>query len=52
MFALDRQKHFIQVPLIAGAWTSSTELIGILLAELAAPLANRLIGYHYTAFKQ
>ena len=51
MFALDRQKHFIEVPLIAGAWTSSTELIGILLTELAAPLANRLIGYDSTAFK-
>ena len=45
MLALDRQKHLIHMPLVAGPGTAATELIGILLAKLAAPLADRLIGH-------
>src|SRR5262245_64621955 len=35
MFALDRQKHFIHLPLVTRLRTAATELIGILLAEFA-----------------
>src|SRR2546427_6162249 len=37
--ALNRQKHFVQVPLVARPSASAPELIGILLTKLAAPLA-------------
>src|SRR5215813_7448585 len=52
ILTLDRQKHFIKVPIIAGPGTAATELIRILLAELATPLANRLIGHDDSTFKQ
>src|SRR5437763_1707463 len=38
--SFDRQKHFIQVPLVPRPWTATPELISILLAKLATPLAN------------
>lgn len=43
ILALNREHHFIHMPLIAGPWTAATQLIGILLAEFAAPLANGFI---------
>lgn len=52
MLAFDRQKHLIEVPFIAGPGAAATELIGILLAELATPLADGLIGYHYAPLEQ
>src|SRR5262245_10686820 len=52
MFALDGQKHLIEVPFIAEPGTAATELIRILLAELAAPFADRLIGHYDSTFKQ
>ena len=52
MLPLDGQKHLIEVPLIAGSWTLTTQLIGILLAELATPLANRLIRHSNATFTQ
>jgi hypothetical protein len=48
----DRQQHLIHVPFIAWARAAATQLVGILVAKLAAPLADRLIRYDYTAFKQ
>ena len=42
----------LQVPLITGPRPSATQLISILLAKLATPLANGLIGHHHAAFKQ
>jgi hypothetical protein len=39
-FPVDRQEHFIQVPLVAELGPSMPELIGIPLAELAAPLPD------------
>jgi len=51
-FTLDRQKHFVHVPLITGPRPSATQLISILLAKLATPLANGLIGHDHAAFKQ
>src|SRR5687768_4992844 len=44
--ALDRQKHFIHIPLVAWPRTAATELISIPLTKLAAPFANRLIRYN------
>jgi hypothetical protein len=48
-FPVDRQEHFIQVPLVAGLGPSMPELIGIPLAELAAPLSNRFVSHRDTA---
>lgn len=45
-------RTFIEVPLIAGAWTSATQLIGILLTELAAPFADGFIRHDHTAFQE
>ena len=42
---IDREKHLIQVPLVARPGTSAPELIGIRLAKLPAPLPDGLIGH-------
>ena len=52
MLTLDRQKHLIQVPLVTWPGTAATELIGVLLPELATPFADGLIGYNHPAFQQ
>src|SRR5712692_9772394 len=49
--ALDRQKHFVHLPLVTGPG-AATELISILLAKLATPLANGFIGHDHAAFTQ
>jgi hypothetical protein len=40
---LDRDEHLIQVSLITGTWTPASQLIGLLLAELPTPLADRFV---------
>src|SRR5262245_23200748 len=50
--ALDRQKHFVEMPLVTGPRPSTTELIGIFLAKLTAPLANRVVGDDDSAFQE
>ena len=45
-FAIDFQKYLIKVPFITCLSTSAAELIGILLAKGAAPLANSLVGHN------
>src|SRR5713226_5352724 len=52
MLALDPQKHLVHVPLVPRLGTAATELIGILLAELAAPFPNRFVGHAHAAFEQ
>lgn len=52
MFALDRQKYLIQVPLVAWPRTAATELMSIRLTKLAAPFADRLIGHGHAVFQQ
>jgi hypothetical protein len=47
-FAVDFKKHLVEVPFITGLGTSTTELVGILLAKLLASLADGLVG-HYDA---
>ena len=37
-FTVDRHEHLVQVPFIARPGAPATQLVGILLAELAAPL--------------
>jgi hypothetical protein len=41
---IDREEHFIQVPLVTRLRASASELIGIRLAEFPTPLTGRLIG--------
>src|SRR5262249_35484408 len=50
--ALDGQKHFIHLPLVTRSGTATTELVSILLAKLAAPFANGLVGHDDSAFQQ
>jgi len=47
--AVDRHKDFVHIPGIAEVSTSALNVIGVLLTELKAPLANRLIEDHDTA---
>ena len=44
-FAINGQKHLIQVPFVTRPRAPVTELIGVLLAKLAAPLPDRFIGH-------
>jgi hypothetical protein len=50
--SFDRQKHFIQVPLVPGPWTATPELVGVLLAKLATPLADRFIRHDDSTFQE
>jgi hypothetical protein len=44
-FTMDRQQHFIEVPCVPGPRAPTTQLIGVLLAELAAPLPDGFLGH-------
>ncbi|ANQ75463.1 hypothetical protein AS032_32375 [Rhodococcus qingshengii] len=46
-----RGEHFIEVPLVARAGPSETQLIGIGPAEHRAPLPDRLVGDHDAALE-
>jgi hypothetical protein len=48
-YAIDFQKHLIQMPCIARLSTTPTQLVGIHLPKLAGPLANRFIAHGNTA---
>jgi len=50
--ALDRQKHLIEVPFIAGPRTAATQLVGVLLAKRATPFADGLVGYNRATLEQ
>jgi hypothetical protein len=50
--SFDRQKHLVHMPLIAWLRTAAAQLVGILLAELAAPLADSFVRHDDSAFKQ
>ncbi len=43
MFAVDRQKHLIQVPLVIGPRALAAELIGIPLPKLPAPSTHGFV---------
>jgi hypothetical protein len=51
-FSLDRQKHLVHMPLVARPGASAAQLIRVLLAKLAAPLADGFIGHDHSTFKQ
>jgi hypothetical protein len=51
MLALDRQSHFVHLPLVAGLRTAATKLIGILPTKLAAPFTDGFIGDLYSTFR-
>jgi hypothetical protein len=42
--AIDGDEDLVQVPLVTGLWPTAPQRIGVVLAELAAPLAHRLVG--------
>jgi hypothetical protein len=42
---MNREKHLVEVPFVPRLRASTTELVRIVLTELAAPLADRFIGH-------
>jgi hypothetical protein len=44
-FALYGQTYFTQVPFVVRPWAPAAQLIGILLTEFPAPLADSFIGH-------
>ncbi len=44
--AVDREKHLIEVPLVAWLRSTATQLAGNRLSELAAPLSHCLVSGH------
>ncbi len=42
--AIDGEKDLVKLPFVAGLGTTSTQLLGILLAKFLAPLPDRFIG--------
>src|SRR5918998_883927 len=44
LLAIDLEKHFVTVPLVARLRTPPTQLLGELLAKFATPLAHRFVG--------
>ena len=51
-FLVDREKHLVQVPLVARPGPSMPELIGIGLPELQAPLPDGFIGHDHPTGEQ
>jgi hypothetical protein len=50
MLALNSEHYFVEVPFVAGPKTPPTQLVSALLAKLATPLADGLIGHHDFTF--
>jgi hypothetical protein len=44
-FTTDRQEDLVEMPLVAWSRAPATQLIGVLLAKFATPLADRLAGH-------
>ena len=49
---VNREKHFIEMPLVARAETPTPQLIGVLLPEFVTPLADSLIGHDDAADRE
>jgi hypothetical protein len=49
---MNREKYLIPMPLIARPGTSTAQLIGVLLAKLATPFPDRLVGHDHAADAQ
>jgi hypothetical protein len=52
LLALNREPHFIHLPLVAGPRTPPTELISVGLTKFMAPLANGFIRNDDSTFQQ
>jgi hypothetical protein len=50
--AVDGQEHFVEMPCIPRARPAMTQLIRIILAEFATPLADRFVGDLDAVFHQ
>jgi hypothetical protein len=46
-FAMNREEDLVQVPFVARPGAPVAQLVGILLAKLAAPFADGLIGHDH-----
>jgi hypothetical protein len=51
-FAMDREKHLIEVPLVTRLGASTLPLLGVVLPKLQTPLADGFIGDIDTACKE
>jgi hypothetical protein len=51
-FATDREKHLIQMPLVATTRVTTSQFIGIGLPKLQTPLPNRFIAHDDPALRQ
>src|SRR5262245_61623389 len=51
-FAINRQKHLIQVPFVAWLGASTLQPIRVVLPKLQTPLADRFMGDVDPAFKE
>jgi hypothetical protein len=49
---VDREEHFVHVPLVAGSGTPPPELVSILLAKFPAPLTDGRIGDDHSPFEE
>ncbi len=50
--AVDLDEDLVEMPLVAGPWPLPPERIGVALAELAAPLADRLVAQDHAPLGQ
>jgi hypothetical protein len=50
--ALNRQKPLLHLPLVPRPRPAATELIGIVLAKFATPLAKGLVSHHHAPFQE
>ncbi len=46
---IDVEEDFVEMPLVAGACTAATQIVGKGLAKLPAPLTHRLVQHDHTA---
>ena len=49
---VDPQEDFVEMPFVAGSWASATQLIGVGLPKLEAPLSDRFVGENHAPFGQ
>jgi len=52
LHALDPDEHLVHVPLVSRPWSAASQAARESLAELLAPLTNRLIGDNHATFSQ
>ncbi len=49
--AINLEKHFIQVPTVAGSWLATTNAVDISLAELETPISDGRIGEGHATYR-